>query len=306
MLESQQRLDRDTPLQASFFEQGASLFDEMVLPPARQVGTIRCVPSHSSSEPRSTALGSPAAACEEHSGMKASARSAPLDPEELAGKLTRGCRARLLLVLWPDRIFTWVLTRDGDAVFDRSLPGVSSSRSLRLRGGDRSEGSRSATREASRALVRRVGASAVAGAARHSDSLVLVPDESCSRVPLPAFGIVRRGRLSGRGLVSPWRRADTVFVQRSTARGSSGRWWSRPSRARRRKPRVSIARACRTCQPRRGGGQLRDRQALRGSRPAHWTEAATKTGLPAEATPERGRALRRPRALRASGRAANA
>lgn len=123
LLESQRVSLQNAALQASFFDQATSLFDEMVgfqldkrHDPERALSFVE----RSRARQLVESLREPAAAATSRSGFSTAHQLAPLDPKELQSELPDGVALVYCLSL-PQRLLSWVLTREGSQFFERSL-----------------------------------------------------------------------------------------------------------------------------------------------------------------------------------------
>ena len=205
LLESQRTSYRDTSLQASFFEQAASLFDDMVL--------LQLDKRHDPQRALSFVERGRARQLVEslRSGMKASARLAPLDPKEIAGKLPEGV-ALVYYSCLPNRILTWVLTRDGTQFFDRSLPVESLHRMIAaLEAAIEARAPATATREQAARLFDEL-VRPLSSALGTQDSIVVVPDEQLQSVPFAGLWDRQSGHYLVEDRLVAMAPSGTVFV----------------------------------------------------------------------------------------------
>jgi CHAT domain-containing protein len=219
MLEAQRASLQGSALQVAFFEQGASLFDEMV---ALQVDKRRDPQRALSFFERSRArqlvdsLGSGAKAATFHPASRARSLGSPLDPDELRRELPDSA-ALIYYMSLPQRLLIWVLTREGTQMFERSLPG---------------DGLRQTVAAYAAALEQHAPLSVVSErAAVLFDELVrpllpalgskgawiLIPDELVQRVPFAGLWDRQAGRYLVEDRVIAIAPSGTVFVRTSAA-----------------------------------------------------------------------------------------
>jgi CHAT domain-containing protein/tetratricopeptide (TPR) repeat protein len=124
LMESQRASLQGAAQQASFFDQAASLFDEMVVLQAdKHHDPLRALAFVERGRARQLveSLRSPPAIRAPRPSLPAATPSVPLDPEELQRELPDGL-ALVYYACLPNRLFSWVLTREGVQFFERPVP----------------------------------------------------------------------------------------------------------------------------------------------------------------------------------------
>ena len=228
MLESQRVGIRSTALQASVFDEGASLFDEMVsLQLDQRHDAERALYFVERSRGRQL---SEAVLSLSRSGPlapKTAARQAPLTPEALRRELSPGV-ALVYYATLPNRLVSWVLTHEGSQVRELSLSSQELERQVaRYQAALDGAVPLPTLRERSAVLFDEL-VRPLLPALHSQQALLFIPDHGLQSVPFASLW----DRESGRYLVQDYllgtAPSGTVFVRASAA--AAGTLGSRPSR----------------------------------------------------------------------------
>ncbi|HXK11669.1 MAG TPA: CHAT domain-containing protein [Vicinamibacteria bacterium] len=221
-LERQRVSLRDAALQASFFDQALPLFDDMVdlqLEKRRKPERALAFVERGRARQLADSLAGPPAPGP--AGRKASARSAvpPPEPESLRHELPEGV-ALVYYASRPDRLLTWVLTRNGCRFVERPVPADELRRlAAAYQAAVEERADPAAVREPAARLYDEM-VRPLAAAVQSEETLILVPDLALQTV---AFGSLY-DRETGRYLVEDhvvgFAPSGAVFVRASAAAGA--------------------------------------------------------------------------------------
>jgi CHAT domain-containing protein len=219
LLESQRASLRTAALQASFFDQAASLFDEMVgfqldkrQDPQRALSFVE----RSRARQLVDALGAPAAEGTSPSDSSTVRRLAPLDPEELQRELPDAV-ALVYYVSLPHRLLSWVLTREGSLFFERSLQQDELQRLVaNYQAAMEGQASLSVVREQAAQVFDELVRPLLPGL-RSRGALILIPDGLLQSVPFAGLWDRRTGHYLVEDYLVGLAPSGTVFVRASGA-----------------------------------------------------------------------------------------
>jgi CHAT domain-containing protein/tetratricopeptide (TPR) repeat protein len=219
MIEAQRASLRGDALQISFFDQGASLFDEMVAlqidkrhDPQRALWFVE----RSRARQLVDSLGEVAESAASRPTSTATNLTSPLNPEQLRRQLPENV-ALVYFMSAPERLLVWVLTRQGTQLIERSLPQDTLRRQVAAYGaaiGQRASLS-VATKEA--ALLFDELLRPVLPAVRSKSTLILIPDEVLQRVPFAGLWDQQAARYLVEDHLVALAPSGTVFVRLSAA-----------------------------------------------------------------------------------------
>ena len=228
MLESQRAGIRSTALQASVFDEGASLFDEMVgLQLDRRHDAERALYFVERSRGRQLSESALSLSQSGPPASKTAARRAPLTPEALRRELSPGV-ALVYYATRSDRLVSWVLTHEGSQVRELSLSSQELERQVaRYEAAFDGAVPLSTLRERSAVMFDEL-VRPLLPALHSQQALLFIPDYALQFVPFASLW----DRESGRYLVEDYllgtAPSGTVFVRAAAA--AAGTLGSRPSR----------------------------------------------------------------------------
>jgi CHAT domain-containing protein len=219
VIEAQRTSFRGDPLQVAFFDQAASLFDDMVVlqvdkrhDPQRALSYVE----RGRARQLVDSLGSGANAATSSPASTAKSLGRPLGPEELQRAVPDGV-AMIYYMSEPQRLLVWVLTHERLQMLERPLAQDRLRRTMAAHAAALEQNaSRSVVSEEAALLFDEL-VRPVLPALRSTSAWILIPDELVQRVPFAGLWDRQAGRYLVEDRLIAMAPSGTVFVRTSAA-----------------------------------------------------------------------------------------